>query len=127
MNSPFPGMDPYLEHPGRWRSFHTIFIGECAGELNSLLPAEFVAVVEERVYVVPPGRSVYPDVMIIRKPEAAVGRSGSTAVMEPPTADMPEIVTLLSDPIREHYIEIKYVGESGHPVVVIELLSPSNK
>ena len=26
MASPFPGMDPYLEHPGFWRDFHQSFI-----------------------------------------------------------------------------------------------------
>ena len=26
MPSPFPGMDPYLEHPRHWQDFHTEFL-----------------------------------------------------------------------------------------------------
>ena len=38
MNSPFPGMDPYLEDPAIWMDFHERFITYCSDFLNDSLP-----------------------------------------------------------------------------------------
>ena len=35
MPSPFPGMDPYLEHPALWPGVHQRFIGAYARRLDS--------------------------------------------------------------------------------------------
>ena len=34
MPSPFPGMNPYLEHPDTWEDFHTRFITHAADTLR---------------------------------------------------------------------------------------------
>ncbi len=36
MPSPFPGMNPYLEHPGVWTGVHHLLISEIARFLSSL-------------------------------------------------------------------------------------------
>ena len=37
MTTPFPGMDPYLEHPALWEDVHTRLIVAIALPLNQLL------------------------------------------------------------------------------------------
>jgi Protein of unknown function (DUF4058) len=37
MASPFPGMDPYLEHPSRWSEVHSRFISAIANNLEDKL------------------------------------------------------------------------------------------
>jgi len=83
MPSPFPGMDPYLEHPGLWPGVHQGLIANARAALNSLLPAPYIADIGERLYVVEPERSIYPDVVSVERPAppalTAQG-SGGTAV-----------------------------------------------
>jgi hypothetical protein len=38
MNSPFPGMDPYIEHCGLWIDFHDDLIAEIKRSLAARLP-----------------------------------------------------------------------------------------
>lgn len=48
MNSPFPGMDPYLER--HWEDVHTRLIGYIADELQPQLSDDLIARMEEKVY-----------------------------------------------------------------------------
>ena len=48
MPSPFPGMDPWLENPGRWQHVHNSLAGEISKLLNRTLPAGYKARLEER-------------------------------------------------------------------------------
>jgi hypothetical protein len=96
--------------------------------LNTLLPPPYVADIGERLYVVQPERSIYPDVVVIEHPseapqsvQGAIGASG-TAVSDPPW-----ILTLYPVEMREVFIEILTVGDASRVVAVIEVLSPSNK
>jgi hypothetical protein len=43
MPSPFPGMDPYLELPRRWPSFHNDLAAEISAALNQLLVPGYVS------------------------------------------------------------------------------------
>jgi hypothetical protein len=43
MNSPFPGMDPYLEDPAYWEGFHHMFIAEAVVHLSERLPEPYIA------------------------------------------------------------------------------------
>lgn len=40
MPSPFPGMDPYLEHPSRWSEVHSRLINAIANSLEKCLSLE---------------------------------------------------------------------------------------
>jgi len=51
MNTPFPGMDPYLEHPALWTAVHTRLMVWLAHQLAPLLRPRYVASVEERVFL----------------------------------------------------------------------------
>src|SRR5690348_5863038 len=107
MPSPFPGMDPYLEHPGNWPDFHTTFIVCWRDALRVALPAHYSARICERMYLVesPPEtrRVTIPDVAVERQPgpPAAAKAAAAVAHREPVT-----IPLIIHDQVRENYIEI---------------------
>jgi hypothetical protein len=51
MAMPFPGMDPYLEHPILWPSVHMRLIVALANQLGPRIRPHYVASVEERVFI----------------------------------------------------------------------------
>ena len=107
MPSPFPGIDPYLEHPALWPGVHQAFITYASETLNRLLPPAYVASINERLYVVQPERSIYPDVMVIEHPPTqrptVQGARGTTAAA---TIDPPWVLTLELIECLEVFIEI---------------------
>jgi hypothetical protein len=121
-------MDPYLEHPALWPGVHQGLITYARAALNALLPSHYVADIGERLYVVQPERSIYPDVVVV-EPPAATFRSergtGSTAAVL--SSDPPWVLTVEPVERREVFIEILAVGDTSRVVTVIEVLSPSNK
>ena len=126
MAGPFPGIDPYLENPLYWRGFHTGLITFMTAELNAVLPPGFAANYEERVYVIPPERSIYPDLMVLHRPSAlAVPGSGATAVVEPGAPH--GILTAYPEEIHEGFVEVRSADDWDQVIAIIELLSPANK
>src|SRR5712691_4443348 len=88
MPSPFPGMDPYLEHPALWPGIHQGLITFMWSALNAMLPPKYVAGMGERVYIVQSERDIYPDVMVVQHPAqqrfAPHGDERIAAVVDPP-------------------------------------------
>jgi hypothetical protein len=125
MQSPFPGMDPYLE--SHWRDVHARLIIHTAERLQEKLPGDLRARVEERVFVESPQgveRSVYSDVRVVerfKKPTAAQPSESGVAVAEPLIIHVPD------EPVSEGYIEIREAGTGGRVITVIELISLANK
>jgi hypothetical protein len=130
MPSPFPGMDPYLETPDRWPTFHGSFIIYLQEQLQSRLPEYYAAAAEQRAYIeLPeeelPVRQIIPDVTIRTDEPFA---SGGTAVITEPLAAEPLVIPLNEIEIKEHYLNIYDVRNPQERLVAtIELLSPSNK
>ncbi len=50
MPSPFPGMNPYLEHPDRWSTVHNRFIVAIADVLTPILLPRYQVDIEKRIY-----------------------------------------------------------------------------
>lgn len=131
MGSPFPGMDPYLEHPAWWQDFHLDFIGSLRAHLNARLPMDYSARAHEsvRLVEVPPEgrtRAVFPDVALVRDPDpaaAAASTSGTAVVatLEPVTLPLPQF-----EEVHEHWVEITKLPDR-ELVGVIEVLSPWSK
>lgn len=126
MPSPFPGMDPYLEHPALWPQVHTALIVELQLYLAPLLRPRYRVVVEQRTYLTLVESQELigiPDVGIVEtpqeEPDASVATAG--AVETPLVAELP-----LPEERRERYLEIREVA-TGDVITVIELLSPDNK
>ena len=51
METPFPGMDPYLEHPILFASVHIRLIVTLANQLGPKIRPRYVASVEDRVFI----------------------------------------------------------------------------
>lgn len=129
MPSPFPGMDPYLEHRAWWRGVHQRLIVYIADTLSEQLPQRYVADIGERLYVVEADRDVYPDVSVKRKRESGrSGKSKRTAGGAVALQSDPAVrVSLEPETLPEGYIEIRRADSEGRVVTVLEILSPTNK
>src|SRR5438552_11758420 len=130
MKSPFPGMDPYLEHPAYWSDFHSRFINAWCEAIADALPPQYEATLGERVYLVehdPEARKLgFPDVAVTHDERLAASSesaasAAATATLEPVTIPL----TILEGP-RETYIEILHQPDRSL-ICVLELLSPANK
>lgn len=118
-------MDPYLEDPVLWPGVHQGLITGIRNALNSHLPPGYVADIGERLYVVQPDRSIYPDVVVFEQPSPvpAFAASSSGAAL----ADPPIVIRIEPIEVREVFVEILPVGDESRVVTVIELLSYANK
>ncbi|MGH7134659.1 MAG: DUF4058 family protein [Pirellulales bacterium] len=127
MNSPFPGMDPYLEQPGVWPDFHSEFIGCLRYQLRQRLPANYDARINERIALFDMEgelvQTFVPDTFVIEKQNGGgrVAGERSMAVLEPVT--LPLVIVHES---RETYIEIYHRPERSL-IGIVEVLSPTNK
>jgi hypothetical protein len=127
MPNPFPGMNPYLEEPAIWPTVHSGLISLLWIDLNRHLPPGYVANVEERVFLVEPPTSRYPDVNVERharpRPPNGNGRA-AVAVLD---ADPAVEIEFPPAEFREPFIEIHLTRKPGTLVAVLEILSPTNK
>jgi hypothetical protein len=124
MRCPFPGMDPYIERPAIWADFHDALIAEIRGILQPMLRPKYVALMQDRLYVVESKRPIYPDVAVIESARAATsGNAASSAVV----IEEPMEFETLEDEIREPYIEIIEPAAGNRLITAIEVLSPENK
>ncbi|MCS7311267.1 MAG: DUF4058 family protein, partial [Armatimonadetes bacterium] len=120
-------MNPYLEDPQLWPGVHHTFVSLLRAQLNQSLPDDYVADIDERVYVerADTARAIYPDVTISRPLQSSVTTQtpGGVALADPPLK-----VEFLSYPVREPFVQIfSLKGGMRQLVTVIELLSPANK
>jgi hypothetical protein len=126
MPTPFPGVDPYLEHPDLWQNVHNSLIIALRDDLAPRLRPRYFVAVEERTYVGAPSGLTFvgrPDVAAVRTGEPAsryqTGRTAAgTAVT---TGELPVL-----DIVRETYLEVR-ARDTDRVVTVLEILSPSNK
>ena len=122
-DSPFPGMDPYLEL--HWQPVHAQLVAGASRLLNRQLPSDLVARPEERLGVeVDEGGPTYTSRVVL--PDARVfepdpSESGSTSTMVAPFK-----LVLAGEPVAERFVRI--LGDRGERLVtVIEFVSPTNK
>lgn len=124
MRSPFPGMDPWLEHPARWPDVHLRLIAALGDELMARVRPRYVVRADERVYVdADPEAWIAPDLSVLARsgaPEAPrVSPAGRAAV--------PVVVPTVVDPVlRERFLVVR-AADTHEVVTVIEVLSPTNK
>ena len=120
MRTPFPGMDPYLEHPALWPGVHNWLITALASQLQPLLSPRYIASIEERIYLEQPPRQRIPDVAVQRTRDDGA----ALAVAE---ADAPVVLELVELEIHETFIEILDRYNAMKLVALIEVVSPANK
>lgn len=136
-SSPFPGMDPFLERPAKWRSVHTRLLNAMSDQLAATVSPHFFVEIEERVILTLSENSdervhIDPDIYLTRRSEIHAPSpvsAPSVAVQSDPTRKIttPTIVeAIYEEEIRERYLEVRDV-ENREVVTTIELLSPFNK
>jgi hypothetical protein len=136
MQSPFPGMDPYLEKRGLWEGFHDRLIHKIDESLAQVLPRGYTIDTAVRSYVVlmeAEGKKeslAKPDVAVTepapeKKPRK---KKGGVAVAEPSEAgESVPMQAFVAEEFEEKFVEIYAEGEKRILVTCIEVLSPANK
>ncbi len=124
MQSPFPGMDPYLEQ--FWPDLHARLILYACDLLEEQLPSNLIARVEERVVLEADEEPhvLYPDVKITERPGRA---SPANAARSRAAVVEPLIVPYRPEPATETFLTVLEAGPGQRLVTVIEILSLSNK
>ena len=124
MPSPFPGMDPYWEHPTLWPGVHNGLIAMLQLALAPQLRPRYYITLEERVYVTEPEQRTFvgrPDVAVVARPETEL-----TPQSTPSESPALAVRVPLPDEVRETYLEVREVG-TDYVITVLEMLSPTNK
>jgi hypothetical protein len=125
MQSPFPGMDPYLEAPSIWPDVHTSLMSIFREQLAPLLAPKYLAELETQIVIDHADddpQVVLPDVSVTRS-DVAVGVPSAVAVTPPAPV---EVRVPMDIPTRLVSVYIRQ-RETARLVAVIELLSPVNK
>lgn len=135
MPSPFPGMNPYLEHPDVWPEVHNRLIVEVANALVPQVRPKYRVAIEKRIYEINDNPNTngsssellagIPDVTVKRQQGDLNYQASAVAVASPTTQAM-NVTVPLPEEIREAYLEVREL-ESGRVITVIEILSPANK
>lgn len=127
MTTPFPGMDPYLEHPNLWPEVHTRLIVALADVLGPALRPRYRVAVEQRTYIAlidPDSYVERPDVSVIQAGPASSTPHESQVTVAPSAPRRAQIP--MPEEVRERFLEVRDVG-TGELITVIEILSPTNK
>lgn len=124
MPYPFPGMNPYLEHPALWPDVHNGIIAALRLYLAPLVRPHYYVALEQRVYIAERDMDESarrPDIAIIGRPvdgqEQKATYPGSSAI---------KVLVPLPEEVRETYLEVREVG-TNYVITVVEVLSPTNK
>lgn len=126
MDSPFPGMNPYLEEPSLWPDVHHRLITIICDQIQAALMPGYRAVITPYVAFesieIAPVRKIVPDVAIIEREPPISLRPGAVVIEEAPLTLPAEMEV----PVEYARIEIRTVRDQTL-VTAIELLSPANK
>jgi len=129
MPSPFPGMDPYLEHPAIFPDLHDRLITNLSESLQSHLPPTYFAAIGDRVWVEVSEREIGPDVKVLRGRDepGGIGSGGAATATAARVSAQPIVITVPHDERRETFLGIYSNLEGERLVTSIEVLSLSNK
>ncbi len=132
MRTPFPGMDPYLEHENYWSGLHGTLIAEMQRALNAALPEKYVARTEQRCWIEPTDKYIVPDVSVHivsegAPPYGAIRRPRAGQPKKLKSLDAPIKISATEDAHKERFLQIVDVRDTSKVIVEIELLSHSNK
>lgn len=128
LSCPFPGMDPWLEHPSLWGDVHFRIIAALASYLSPLLTPHYYVAVGTHTYITTPPKTPsirYPDVAIVEtNPGGVVKAIPAAAGLIAATPVFVEVQ--LPDTVEEAYLEIREPTR-GDVITAIEVLSLLNK
>ncbi len=141
MPIPFPGMNPYLEHPDLWPNVHQKMIAALADMLRKQLPAGYQVKLRNRRY-----RVSGEDSLVVGSPgldwsQTLVEKTAHSQLIDQSTdqldADAADtdsglvakqpIAVLIPVPQKIHETYLEIVTHDGKMVTIIEALSPKKK
>lgn len=128
MVSPFPGMNPYLEHPELFPGLHHLLISEIARFLSPRLRPKYRVAVEVRMYETTDESSLLvgiPDVSI-KSTSATTSFDNLNVALATPSTEPARVILPMPITIREGYLEVKEVATEAL-ITTIEILSAANK
>lgn len=130
MPSPFPGMDPYLEHPDIFPDFHDRLVTYVSDAIQQVLPEPYYAAIGRRVWIEMSERFIEPDTSLLAvrgQPRRREPAGGRVAIADRPVTQ-PLLIRVPHDERVETMVEV-FVGRGGQRRLVsaIEVLSWSNK
>jgi hypothetical protein len=118
-------MDPYVERPEIWPDFHDRFIAALCGQLQPLLRPRYVALTQDRLYILESERSRWPDVAVVHSPLKSP-TVGTTAVLDV-EPDTPAVFELVREEVRQPLIHIVETAAGNRLVTALEVPGPDNK
>jgi Protein of unknown function (DUF4058) len=127
MNSPFPGMNPYLESSVFWVEVHHRLITAIADTIEVNIPPQYRVAIEQRTYISDDSDSLLvgiPDVTVFSKKVAPQQHSSSDTQIS--TSEGMTVMIPMVENITEKYLEIIEIA-TGFVITTIEILSPKNK
>jgi Protein of unknown function (DUF4058) len=129
MPNPFPGMNPYLEHPDEWPQVHHLLISSLLETLVPKLLPKYIVTIDKRIYQASESEDDLlvglPDLSVQRKQTQTDSTASAVAIATPTTAPVEVRVPMLME-FREGYLEVRET-KNKEVVTVIEVLSPANK
>lgn len=128
MPSPFPGIDPYLEHPRAWPNIHHRLMTAIADDIAPKLLPKYQVLIEERLYQVDGQDSIVvgvPDVAVAQGQRQSTQSTVALATVSRPS-DAVTVTLTIPETIRQGYLEIREIATS-QVITVVEVLSPTNK
>jgi Protein of unknown function (DUF4058) len=129
MPNPFPGMNPYLEHPDFWPEVHHLLISAIKESLTPQLRPKYRVAIEKRIYEIKGENSLLvaiPDVSIQQKRGSANAIASNNVAVASRTVQPLKVRIPVSEEFREGYLEVIDMA-TKEVVTVIEVLSPANK
>lgn len=130
IHSPFPGMDPWLEHPQLWSGAHLRFMVYISDLLQPLLAPRYIANVEERVYLEEPCESYIEiiDLSSGREVETVIEALSPTNKFTGPGQDL--YLTKQRDVLQStaHLVDIDLLRAGPHVLAVpLSRIAPAGK
>lgn len=121
MQNPFPGMNPYLEHPALWHQVHNRLIVAIADAVTPQVAPKYRVSIEERIY------TSVEDALLVGIADVAVAGGQAPSAVATATATKPISVQVpMPREVTERFLEVR-LTQSGDVVCVVEVLSPKNK
>jgi len=124
MPSPFPGMDPWLEHPQVFPDLHDRLVTYLSDALNERLPAAYHASTATRVWIAE--RSVGPDVRVMHSSQQSHEEGNGGVAVAGAVRAQPILVHVPHDEMREPFVEVRTL-DGKRVVTSIEVLSWANR
>src|SRR5438874_1857518 len=128
MPSPFPGMDPYLEHPAIFPDLHDRMVTHLSEALQARLPEPYYAALASHTWVEVEERYIDPDVNVLQsnggpgRGQTSTTEEGGVAVavaVAATTRTQPVVVRVPHDERRQSYVEVFHPQDGGRLVTVL--------